>query len=198
MFLSQYLYPTQPQPPAKKTPAAAQETKPSPAAAASASPESAKEPQQTAAPLPLAPGATPQQVLPNVRIDNGRYQLSISNQGATVREWVLLNFKGNDGKPLQLLNTVGEAPPVFSLYFPSLSATERDTVSKAVNWSFYQPTVDADGLGVTYEFSNGHLAAKKVFPLREEQLRRAHHHRGDHGRTAASQYDRSGAAVSAI
>jgi YidC/Oxa1 family membrane protein insertase len=117
----------------------------------------------TAAPLPPAPGATPQQVLPNIRIDNGYYQLSISNQGATVRGWVLPGFKGNDGKALQLLNTVGEAPPVFSLYFPTLSGAERDTVSKAVNWSYYQPTVDPDGLGVTYEFSNGHLAAKKVF-----------------------------------
>ena len=157
IFLSQYLFPTPAQPPAKKTVA----TAPSPAAAGAASPDAAKAPAPETVQAVLAPGATPQEQLPNVRIDNGRYQISISNQGATIRSWMMPAFKGNDGKPLQVLNTAAETPPVFSLYFPSMNPVDRDATQKTVNWSFYQPTVDPDGLGVTYTFSNGHLAVRK-------------------------------------
>jgi YidC/Oxa1 family membrane protein insertase len=31
-----------------------------------------------------------------------------------------------------------------------------------VNWAWYKQTVDPDGLGVTYEYSDGHVAVKKV------------------------------------
>jgi YidC/Oxa1 family membrane protein insertase len=89
-------------------------------------------------------------------IDTDAYRISISNQGATVRSWVLKKYRGNDGKPLEVTNTAAGSHP-FALYFP-------DQKPKAdVNWAWFKQTGDPDGLGVTYEFSDGHLNVKKVF-----------------------------------
>jgi YidC/Oxa1 family membrane protein insertase len=45
----------------------------------------------------------------------------------------------------------------FSLYFPSQKPPTNP------NWAFFTQTPDEDGLGVAYEFSDGHLVVKKKF-----------------------------------
>src|SRR5215510_805849 len=113
MFLSNYFLPQTP-PPAKK-PATAQ-TAPAqtaPAAASPATPEPA--PGKTAATAP----ATQQKAEAPFVIETDLYRVSISNQGATVRSWQLKNWKGNDHKPLELVNTASGLEYPFSLFFPS-------------------------------------------------------------------------------
>ena len=54
-----------------------------------------------------------------------------------------------------------QAPPClespFSLYFPGQQPSAK------VNWTYYTQTVDPDGLGVSYLFSDGHTAVRKSF-----------------------------------
>ena len=115
LFLGPYLFgPQTPPTPAKKTagqsnPASNQPNQappsnpaaqtsasgPKPGAAASAAPSNAK----------AAPG-TPQELLPSVVIDTNLYHIVFTNYGANVETWLLKKYNGNDGKPLDLANTL--------------------------------------------------------------------------------------------
>ena len=79
-----------------------------------------------------------------------------------MRSWQLKKYKGNDGKPLELVNTAAGLDFPFSLYFPN----QKPAVN--VNWAWYKQTVDPDGLGVTYEFSDGHVGVRKVFRFQKD------------------------------
>ena len=153
MFLSQYLFPSPAKPPVKKeTPAAAT---PSPAVA-EVVPASAPAAGTPAAAASLPANATPQVPQPVFIIDTDLYRITLSNQGATVRSWQLKKYKGNDNKPLELVNTASGLEYPFSLYFPGQKPATN------VNWTWYKQTGDPDGLGVTYEFSDGHVLVRKV------------------------------------
>jgi YidC/Oxa1 family membrane protein insertase len=108
-----------------------------------------------------APGATPPQPAPPFVVDTNLFHVVFSNQGATVHEWVLKKYKGNDDKPLDLVNTAAGLEYPFSLYFTSQQPSAK------VNWAYYTQTPDADGLGVTYAFSDGHTSVRKVFHFRK-------------------------------
>ena len=157
MFLTPYFFKSPPPAATKKTPhpapAATQTVKP--AEVPAGAPE-AKE----AAPAATAPTvpATQQQALPPYLVRTDLYQIAFSNQGGTVRSWLLTKFKGNDDKPLELTNTAAKlSDEPFALYFPG----EKPTTD--VNKAYYTQTPDPDGLGVTYEFSDGHTSVHKVF-----------------------------------
>jgi YidC/Oxa1 family membrane protein insertase len=127
-----------------------------------------------AAPVEAAPAeaaapagpATSQQALPPLTIDNGVFKVTFSNQGATVRDWVLNNFKQDDNKqPLNLVNTASTSDLPFSLYFP----VEKPATN--VNRAYYTQTLDPDGLGVVYEFSDGHTDVRKTFRFQKDIYR---------------------------
>jgi len=161
LFLGPYFFPSQPPVPPAKVPAAAAvkpaaipEEKP-----AAAEPLTPKVALKTAA-SSLTGTATQQQPVPSMVVQTDFYRISISNQGATVRSWQLkgAKFKDNDGKQVDLVNAAAGLAPPFSFYLPN----DKD-LEKKLNWAYYTQTADADGLGVTYRFSDGHAAAKKVF-----------------------------------
>jgi YidC/Oxa1 family membrane protein insertase len=159
MFVSQYFLKPQAPPPAQKTAQSTDKSgeKSSPAAAVvppKDAPPAEAEPEAKAAPVP---GATPQQTLPPLVVETDLYRVTFSNQGANVRSWLLKKYKGNDNKPLELLNTASGLEFPFSLYFPGQKP------AKDVNWAWYTQTPDPDGLGVSYEFSDGHTAVHKSF-----------------------------------
>jgi YidC/Oxa1 family membrane protein insertase len=156
MFLTPYFYKSPP--PVKKTSAPAAslpQQKPGPESATVA----AKEPK-----APIAP-ATAQQQQPHVVINNGVYRIEFSNQGATVRSWQLNKYRGNDNKPLDLVNTAANVDFPFSLYFPG------EKPATDVNQAFYTQTTEADGLGVSYEFSDGHTSVHKTFRFQKDSFR---------------------------
>jgi YidC/Oxa1 family membrane protein insertase len=156
LFLTPYIFKSN-TPPAKKTaPAKTQTTATQPAPTQPApAPEQART--EAAKPSPV-PGATPQNVLPPLMIDTDFYRIRFSNQGATVRSWELKNYKGNDKKPLEIVNSTASMEYPFALYAPG-----QDAASKTANWAFYTQTVDPDGLGVAFAFSDGHVSVKKTF-----------------------------------
>jgi len=126
--------------------------------------QSAKVTPTESATQPAVP-ATSQHALPPFVVENGVYRISLSNQGGTVRSWLLNNYKGNDSKPLDLVNTAANVPPPFSLYFPN------EKPAADVNQAYYTETRDPDGLGVSYEYSDGHSAVRKTFRFQKDSYR---------------------------
>jgi YidC/Oxa1 family membrane protein insertase len=159
MFLSPYLFKTQ-TPPGAKKPSAEQSAQTAPAekAAVPAPPAApaAAEVAEASAAVPTVK-ATPQQALPSFVINSDRFRITFSNQGATVRSWQLKNYRGSDEKPLELTNTAAGLEYPFSLHFPGKKPTTNP------NWAYFTQTADPDGLGVTYEFSDGHTVVRKKF-----------------------------------
>lgn len=159
LFLGPYLLgPQTPPQSAKKT--AAQPKQPSnPAAETSAKAPAAATTaiSKATAAIPAANG-TPQLLAPVFVLDTDLYHVVFTNHGADVSTWQLKKYHGNDGKPLDLVNTAAGWALPFSLNIPSDAALEQ-----RLNWTYYAQTVDTDGLGVTYQFSDGHVAVKKKF-----------------------------------
>lgn len=167
MFLTPYFFKSQTPPPAKKD-ATAQTSAPSGAGGPAAAENKAAETKAPAAPVveavakPALPAnATPPKTEAPFIIDTGLYKVTFSNQGATVRSWELKHYKGNDEKPLDLVNTVSGMDFPFSLYFPD----QKPPVN--VNWAWYKQTPEPDGLGVNYEFSDGHVLVRKTFRFKQ-------------------------------
>ena len=163
MFVTPYFLKTPAPPAVKKAPATAgavtspaSAATPAPGEATPASAAPATEPGEKAT-AAVVPGATPQNAEPPVVIDTNLFRVVLSNQGGTVRSWQLKKYKGNDGKLLDLVNTVAGQDFPFSLHFPGTQPTAK------VNWTYYTQTVDRDGLGATYAFSDGHTSVHKVF-----------------------------------
>jgi YidC/Oxa1 family membrane protein insertase len=158
MFLTPYLVKSPPAPVKKDTQPAASVIQKAPAA--DGAPAIAAESAEPAVP------ATAEKALPPLVIDNGMFRVAFSNQGGTVRSWQLTNYQGNDKKPLELVNTAaGSVGFPLSLYFPA------EKPSTNVNQAYYSQTPDSDGLGVAYEFSDGHTAVRKTFRFQKNTYR---------------------------
>jgi YidC/Oxa1 family membrane protein insertase len=154
MFLSPYIIksppgPTQTAPPSKT------EAVPKPAVVPRVAP--AEDARKSATP------ATAEEARPPLVIDTQLFTVQFSNQGATVRSWKLKKYRGNDDKTLDLVNPATNVEYPFSFYIPG-----HDEEAKLLNWAWYRPEPDPDGLGVTYTFSNGHVAAKKAFHFKRD------------------------------
>lgn len=94
-------------------------------------------------------------------IDTEFYHVVFSNRGATVKSWTLKKFKDSAGKPLELVNqkAVQKVGRPFEFVF-------RDKQpSSDLNQALWVAHPEAEGLGVSYEFSNGRTHATKTFAL---------------------------------
>ncbi len=156
MFLTPYIMPQAP--PAKKgaTSPVAASTSAQPPAKDAAATSAVPPPTPEAATEPLPANATPQKPEDHFIIETDLYRIRLSNQGGNVRSWQLKKYKGNDNKPLDLVNSASTLDYPFSLYF----AGQKPAAN--VNWAWYKQTGDPDKLGVTYEFSDGHVVVRKV------------------------------------
>src|SRR3954451_1235492 len=164
MFVSQYFFKSQTPPAAQKTAQSSEKSSQKSAAAATVVPPKAIPPSEPEAKAAPAPGATPEQPLPPLVIDTDLYRVTLSNQGGTVRSWLLKKYKGNDNKPLELLNTASGLEFPFSLYFPDKKP------GKDVNWAWFTQTADPDGLGVSYQYSDGHTSVRKSFKFEKNSF----------------------------
>jgi YidC/Oxa1 family membrane protein insertase len=104
------------------------------------------------------------QAQPPFAIDTDLFKIAFSNQGANVRSWQLKKSLA-EGKPLELVNTAAtiEDPYPFDLYI-----AEHKDLAKKLNSAIYQQTVDPDGLGITYDYSDGHTTVRKTFRFRKD------------------------------
>jgi len=153
MFVTPYFFKNLAPPPAT----IAHTTAPKPAPAASSVIAPAQAPPAVAEAAKHSAPSTASQPLPPLVINTDLFRVAFSNQGANVRSWQLKRYKGNDDKPLELVNTASGLNYPFSLYFSGQKpATD-------LNWAWYTQTADPDGLGVTYHYSDGHTVVQKSF-----------------------------------
>jgi YidC/Oxa1 family membrane protein insertase len=168
MFVTPYFFKTvSPPVPPKKTPAPVTQvaSKPPEAEPSAAEPSAAETPPAAKAArssrIPPEAAATPQHAQPPFVIETNLYRIVFTNHGAAVESWQLKKYKGNDNKPLELTNTATRIGRPFSLYFPGTQpATD-------VNWEYYAQEPDADGMGVTYTYTDGHTRVHKVFKFQK-------------------------------
>jgi YidC/Oxa1 family membrane protein insertase len=162
MFLTPYFFKSQtPSPTAKKATQAASEAPAAPTPKEAEIPAVSAE-SKTAPSVPVIQA----QALPPLVINTDLYKVTFSNQGANVRSWQLKKSL-SDGKPLELVNTAAtvEDPYPFSLYL-----ADQKALGKKLNTSLFDQTVDPDGLGVTFDFSDGHTTARKTFRFQKNSF----------------------------
>jgi len=163
LFVTPYLYKTA-APPVKKTAPTAATGGSAPAAppgvitapaetAAPAAPETAAS--ETAAPLVAA------QQEQTRTIDTDLFKITFSNRGGVVKSWLLKKYKEHSGAPLQLVNTASHADLPAALYFPA----QKPAVD--LNQALYEVHTDADGLAISFDYSNGKVVAHKSFRFRK-------------------------------
>lgn len=155
VFVMPYLLPKQPEPPP-----AAKDAKTDQPAEAKA-PEAAKpNPVAAEAPaVPIAAGQVQAEKSEEFTIDTDLYSVKFSNQGAVVRSWLLKAYKDGAGKPLELVNqrALAKVAAPFAIAFKNQAPTADP------NQALYKMTPSEDGLGVSFEYSDGRAAIKKTF-----------------------------------
>ncbi len=153
LFLTPYIY-KQESPPAKAPSAAkTQQAK-----------EAVNKSPATPAPAPAAATPVSAATEETFIVDTELYRVVFSNRGAVVRSWVLKQYKDSKGSALELVNAAaaGKVGYPFSLTFGNQKP------GTDVNQALFAVKPNADGLGVEYEFSDGHVLAKKSFRFRRD------------------------------
>ncbi len=165
---SQYLMPTQPALPKadKKTaePAAPAPVQPSPAPnepAAKTPPSKRSRPAKAAAAVAVADSVE----RPGIVVETDVFKVIFTNRGATVRSWVLKNYKDSTGKPVELVNLAGEQKTGR----PFSYAFRNRKPSADLNNALFQ--VKETPGQVEFLFADGKTSAKKVFTFEKSMYR---------------------------
>ncbi len=150
LFVTPYFYKSNAPPARKGAPVPAQTAAqpPAPPAEPAAAPSTP--------PVPAVPPVAAQaEEKPFLETD--LYQITFSNRGGVVRSWRLKKFTAHSGQPLELVNPASKVDPPFAFYFPG----QKPEVD--LNQALYAVKRDPDGLGLTFEYSNGQVLARKSF-----------------------------------
>ncbi|HTU43808.1 MAG TPA: membrane protein insertase YidC [Bryobacteraceae bacterium] len=92
-------------------------------------------------------------------IDTELYHIVFTNKGATVKSWVLKQYRDDAGKPLQLINTAGDDVP---LPF-SIEVANGQKLSIDPNAVLYRSKISAGGKEIDYDYSDGQTSIHKSF-----------------------------------
>lgn len=129
-----------------------------PAAATSAAAPAAPIP-VTAPPTGTAAGGREESTV----IDTDLYHVIFTNRGGVVRSWSLKKFKDSAGKPLEITN-----PSALAKTGNPFALTFRDKKpSVDLNQVLFVPKANPDGLSVSFEYSDSHVFARKVFEFQK-------------------------------
>lgn len=119
------------------------------------------EPAPAAAPAANPVGASDEQ---EFTVDTSLYQVVFSNRGAVVKSWTLKKFKDRANKPLELVNK----PGVQKTGFPFTFDFRGQKPSTDLNTALWVAHPGADGLSISYEFSDGRTTAKKTLAFQRD------------------------------
>jgi YidC/Oxa1 family membrane protein insertase len=97
-------------------------------------------------------------------LDTNLYRVVFSNRGAVVKSWTLHNFKDDDNKPLELVNTKGALKVGYPFSYDFRAQQPTTNLDKAL-WVAHP---GGNGLSIEYEFSDGKTIAKKTFSFTRE------------------------------
>lgn len=147
-------------PPPKTPPKPAAQTvtpAPPPAEAAKQTAEEAAEPQ---AAHPAVSAEKEQLQI----IDTDLFRITFSNRGAVVRSWVLKKYRDSAGDPLDLVSPAGSAKSAWPF---SLDYKDKKP-SVDLNAALYGVQLTPDGLGISFEYSDGRTVAEKTFQFQKK------------------------------
>ena len=99
-------------------------------------------------------------------LDTSVYHVEFTNRGAAIRSWTLKNYKDSAGKPLELVNQLGAAKAGYPFGVHIRPGHPQPTAQ--LNQVLWVAHPSADGLGIQYEFSDGHAAAKKSVSFQKD------------------------------
>ena len=124
-------------PPAPVTPAATAPAQ-TPAPGAPGAPTNASA--QQVPTLVVTPDASARDIL----VETDAVRAVFTTQGATLKSWQLLKYKGHDGKPLELIPA--DLPP--NTVRPFTLTTDDDKLTASLSAAVYEPSIDHLTLGV--------------------------------------------------
>ncbi|HVP48200.1 MAG TPA: membrane protein insertase YidC [Bryobacteraceae bacterium] len=160
LFASPYFFKMfAPPPPAKTTQQKTAATvPPSPQTPAPAPSETSEQPAETAEQVAAQKEET-------FVIETDLYKVVFSNRGAVVKQWILKKYTDENGKLLELVNTVAESKvgAPFSLVF------DQRKPAVDLNNALFAAKPSDDGLGISYEYSDGSVVARKTFRFQKSQ-----------------------------
>ncbi len=157
LFLTPYFYKNV-APPVKKNAPVAVTSEPAASGANATAPPAV--PAETAVAATAENGAAPRVAAKAEQfyvIDTDFFRISFSNRGGVVKSWLLKKYKAHGGNPLELINTASKVEPPFALYFPGPKP------SPDLNQALFEAKPDPDGLGISFDFSDGNTTAHKTF-----------------------------------
>ncbi|HEV3317029.1 MAG TPA: membrane protein insertase YidC [Candidatus Angelobacter sp.] len=164
--LMQFLFKApQPQPQPKPGPEQ-QQTQPSPSpsgtpAARQASRATTGKVKPSIPSLPILPAKQASTATETV-VENDKYRITFSNQGALVKSWILKEYKDDFGKPLDMVNPV--TAPVVG--YPLSFFTYDKDLQKKLNEALYVPSAVSPQkapTSLTFEYRDGDTSAHKTF-----------------------------------
>lgn len=118
-------------------------------------PSQAKAAETTAGQPPTGISASREQ---SYTVDTKVYRVTFSNRGAVVSSWLLKDYKDSNRKELELVNAAAAGKTQFPLSF----LFESQKPSADLNQALYAASQSPDGLGITFEYSNGKSWARKT------------------------------------
>ncbi len=116
-------------------------------------------PPSAEAPAVAGPGHIASEKEETFEVDTDLYKVVFSNRGGVVRSWTLKKYSDGAGKPLELVNTA--AAPKAGYPFTFVFKDRKPAVE--LNQALFGAKPEADSLGVTYEFADGSVQARKSF-----------------------------------
>ena len=161
LFATPYFFKMVSPPPPAKPSVAAQKTVAAPVPQpATPTPVETSEP-QTAAPEEQVAAQKEERFV----VETDLYKVVFSNRGAVVKQWTLKQYTDETGKPLELVNTAAES----KVGSPFALAFDQRKPGVDLNTALFAAKPADDGLGVTYEFSDGNVTARKTFHFQRNQ-----------------------------
>jgi YidC/Oxa1 family membrane protein insertase len=167
LFATPYFFKMVSPPPPAKTSVAAQKTAAAPVSQPSTPAVSAlaETPAETNEPQ----AATAEQVAAKQEerfvVETDFYKVVFSNRGAVVKQWTLKKYTDENGKPLELVNPAAES----KVGSPLALVFDQRKPAVDLNAALFAGKPADDGLGVTYEFSDGTVTARKTFHFQKNQ-----------------------------
>ncbi|HLM99115.1 MAG TPA: membrane protein insertase YidC [Bryobacteraceae bacterium] len=163
LFATPYFFKTiAPPPPAKKSSAPQQQS-------AVTTPATAPVPVETAPEASAARAASAQHIAAQKEqtfvVETDLYKVVFSNRGAVVHEWTLKKYTDSNGKPLELVNAVAAAKAGYPFQF----FFEQKKPAADLNSALFDAKPSGDGLGITYEYAEGAVSARKTFLFRKKE-----------------------------
>lgn len=162
LYVTPYIFKSFSPPPPPK-PAAAQKQKPEADPAPPVAEAQTTSQPASGAKKPDQPAAADKEE--TLTLETDLYKVEFSNRGAVVRHWVLKKFTDDAGKPIDVINTAA----VAKVGYPFQIGFEQQKSAVDFNTALFAVKTDPDGLGVTYEFVDGAMAARKSFRFQKNQ-----------------------------